>query len=129
MDQRFMKNFFKKILCPIDFDENSIAALEAARDLAVDPDATIYVLHVVTLMLGGFPKQFHAYPLTEQAASARLHVIARKHLEGKVRYELLTRTGDPASEILPKAAAKVRSPGPQTPLGGMLLISRPGPSP
>ncbi len=64
-----MRNFFKKILCPIDFDENSIAALEAARDLAVDPDATIYVLHVITLVLGGFPKQFHAYPLTITLAS------------------------------------------------------------
>jgi len=52
-----MKNLFKKILCPIDFDENSIAALEAARDLAVDPDATVFVLHVVRLVLAGFPKE------------------------------------------------------------------------
>jgi universal stress protein A len=95
-----MKNRFKKILCPIDFDENSTAALEAARDLAVDPKATLYVLHVIRLVLGGFPKEFRAYPLTEQAARARLQDIAREHLEGKVRYEILTRTGDPASVIL-----------------------------
>ena len=93
-------NLFKKILCPIEFDESSIAALDAARDLAVDSGATLCLLHVVRLVLAGFPKQFHAYPLTEQAARARLQDIAREHLEGKVRYEILTKTGDPASVIL-----------------------------
>lgn len=95
-----MKNLFKKILCPIDFDQNSIAALDVARDLAVDPQATLYVLHVVRLVLSGFPKRFHPYPMTEQAAKARLGDIARDHLEGKVRYELLTGTGEPADAIL-----------------------------
>ena len=52
----FMKNLFKKILCPIDFDENSIAALDAARDLAVDPNATVWVLYVVRLALLAFQK-------------------------------------------------------------------------
>jgi len=95
-----VKNPFKKILCPVDFDENSIAALDAARGLAVDPDATLYVLHVVRLVMAGFPKEFHSYPLTEQAARLRLQDIAREHLAGKVRYEILARTGDPASVIL-----------------------------
>jgi len=95
-----VKNPFRKILCPVDFDENSIAALNAARDLAVDPDATLYVLHVVRLVMAGFPKELHPYPLTEEAASLRLHDIAREHLAGKVRYEILARTGDPASVIL-----------------------------
>ena len=96
----FMKNLFKKILCPIDFDANSIAALDAARDLAVDQNGTVCVLYLVRLALAGFPKQLHPYPMTEQAARARLQDIAREHLEGKVRYEILTRTGDPASVIL-----------------------------
>jgi len=96
-----MKTLFKKILCPIDFDENSIAALDAARDLAVDPDATVFVLHVVRLVLAGFPKELHhPYQLTEQAAWARLQDIAREHLEGKVHYELFTKTGDPANVTL-----------------------------
>ncbi len=95
-----MKNLFKKILCPIDFDQSSIAALDAARDLAVDLQATLYVLHAVRLVLSGFPKRFHPYPMTEQEARARLGDIARDHLEGKVRYELLTRTDEPAEAIL-----------------------------
>ncbi len=95
-----MKNLFKKVLCPIDFDRNSIAALDVARDLAIDPQATLYVLHVVRLVLSGLPKRFHPYPMTEQEAGSRLDDIARDHLEGKVRYELLTRIDDPASAIL-----------------------------
>ena len=98
-----MKNLFKKILCPIDFDENSIAALDAARDLAVDPGATVFVLHVVRLVLAGFPKEIRPSQLSEQAAQARLQDIAREHLEGKVHYELFARTGDPASVILQSA--------------------------
>lgn len=95
-----VKNPFKKILCPVDFDENSMAALQVARDLAVDPDAQLYVVHVVRLVMGGFPKELHSYPLTEQAARLKLQDIARQHLEGKVRYETFVRTGDPASVIL-----------------------------
>jgi len=38
--------------------------------------------------------------MTEQAARARLQDIAREHLEGKVHYEILIRTGDPSEEIL-----------------------------
>ncbi|HLI61775.1 MAG TPA: universal stress protein, partial [Terriglobales bacterium] len=38
---------FKRILCPIDFDDNSLAALDYSADLALNGDATIYVLHVV----------------------------------------------------------------------------------
>lgn len=95
-----MQKLFKKILCPIDFDENSIAALDLARDLAADGDATLYVLHVVRLVMVGLPKEFHAYPRTEPEARARLHDIAREHLAGKVRYEQIAATGDPASEIL-----------------------------
>src|SRR5208283_1471390 len=41
----------------------------------------------------GFPKELHPYPMTEQAARARLQDIAREHIEGKVHYEILIRTG------------------------------------
>jgi nucleotide-binding universal stress UspA family protein len=95
-----VKSLFKRIVCPIDFDANSITALKLARDLATDPEATLYLLHVVGVVLAGFPKQFHAYPMTEHDARSRLQDIAREHLEGNVRYQVLTRTGDPASEIL-----------------------------
>ena len=95
-----MRNPFKKILCPVDFDENSIAALDVARDLAVDPDAKLYVVHVVRQVMAGFPKELHSYPQTERPARNKLQDITKQHLEGKVDYETVIRTGDPASVIL-----------------------------
>ena len=41
---------FKKILCPIDFDDNSIAALDTAAEMARQLDATVEVLHVVPIV-------------------------------------------------------------------------------
>ena len=40
---------YKTILCPVDFDENSMAALNHAKDLASELNATLHVLHVVHL--------------------------------------------------------------------------------
>lgn len=46
-----MPKLFKKILCPIQFDDNSIAALDQACELAHESDATLYVMNVVFLPL------------------------------------------------------------------------------
>jgi len=44
-----MPKIFNKILCPIGFDRNSVAALMFAHELA-DPDkSTLYLLHVVSV--------------------------------------------------------------------------------
>lgn len=99
-----MGKFFKKILCPIDFDDNSIAALQYARDLAKENDGILYVMHVVFVPLAspGFPTE--PYPaVSEEPSKVALENISREHLEGKVRYELATRTGKPA-DIINQAA-------------------------
>lgn len=41
---------YKIILCPVDFDDNSIAALAHARRLAIDMGATIHLLHVLPIL-------------------------------------------------------------------------------
>jgi universal stress protein A len=92
--------FFKNILCPIDFDDNSIAALRYARDLAKEQDATLHVMHVVFVPLAspGFPLE--PYPVvSEEPSNLELQKIAREHLDGKVRYELASRSGRPAETI------------------------------
>jgi hypothetical protein len=45
---------YKRILCPIDFDDNSLAALDAAAGLALEADGIVYVLHVVPMIVLGF---------------------------------------------------------------------------
>jgi nucleotide-binding universal stress UspA family protein len=46
-----MPKLFRKILCPIDFDDNSIAALVYARRLAQESGTLLYVLNVIFLPL------------------------------------------------------------------------------
>jgi universal stress protein A len=92
--------FFKKILCPIDFDDASIASLRYARDLARDNDATLYLMHVVFVPVAssGFPLE--PYPvISEEPSRVELQKVAHEQLEGNVRYELVIRTGKPADMI------------------------------
>jgi universal stress protein A len=95
-----VKKVLKKILCPIDYDHAWDEALRYARDLAEETDATLYVMHVILVPLptSGFPLE--PYPVVSDAPSKlELERIAREYLGGKVRYELLTRTGKPADLI------------------------------
>lgn len=92
---------FKKILCPVDFDDNSTAALKSAAEIALQNDGTVHVLHVVPMVVQpmGAPVYVDLYQGQEQAARAKLTEIAGKQLLG-IKYELMTRIGEPASAIL-----------------------------
>jgi nucleotide-binding universal stress UspA family protein len=45
-----MRYPYKRILCPVDFDDNSMAALAHARRLAIDMGATIFLVHVLPIL-------------------------------------------------------------------------------
>jgi nucleotide-binding universal stress UspA family protein len=93
----------RTILCPIDFDVNSLAALDMARDLARDNGAILYMLHVV----------IPPYPLLisppflahreRQYAAMRLDEIARDALRD-VNHSVVLKTGEPAGQIINTAA-------------------------
>jgi universal stress protein A len=100
-----MGKLFRKILCPVSFDSNSMAALEVARELAAEHDATIFLIHVVPAApLGTAPIPLEPFPQTEHDARARLQQIAGEHLEGKVKYKLVARSGDPARVVIAAVA-------------------------
>jgi CBS domain-containing protein len=92
---------FRKILCPVDFDDNSMHALESAADLARQNDGTVFMLHVVPMIIPptGMPVYVDLYKGQEDAARSRLAEIARKRLTG-LKYEILTHLGEPAETIL-----------------------------
>ena len=92
---------FKKILCPIDFDDNSVAALDTAAEMARQFDATIEVLHVVPIIVqpGGSPIYVDVYTAEEEASKAKLVDLAKTHLAG-VKYELKTTVAQPSAAIL-----------------------------
>jgi acetoin utilization protein AcuB len=92
---------YRKILCPVDFDDNSLAALGAAAEIVRHSDGTVFVLHIVPMVVAptGMPVYADIYRSQEESAWANLRAIARRELAA-VKYELLVDTGDPAGSIL-----------------------------
>jgi nucleotide-binding universal stress UspA family protein len=88
---------FKRILCPIDFDPNSLAALRLAAELAQERKATLHLLHVVALPSG--PEVALPFAKMEAAARTRLERTARQ-IKIKARYEVEVVLGDPGVEVL-----------------------------
>jgi len=90
---------FTRILCPIDFDHNSLSAVRMAGRMAQREQAKLYLLHVVPrtdpmVISAPFISQ-----RTEKRAGEELRNIAQHELAG-VEHELLVRFGHPAAEIL-----------------------------
>ena len=46
-----MTQQFSRILCPVDFDDNSMLALDTAANLARDSNGTVFILHVVPIIV------------------------------------------------------------------------------
>jgi nucleotide-binding universal stress UspA family protein/CBS domain-containing protein len=92
---------FRTILCPVDFDDSSMDALEMAAGVARQNDSTIIVLHVVPMLIEptDLPVYINLYKSQEQSARAKLEEIAHKQLAG-LNYQLLTEMGEPAAMIL-----------------------------
>jgi nucleotide-binding universal stress UspA family protein len=98
-----MEQLFRRILSPIDFDENSLLALDLACKLAAEHDATLYLTHVVPFPIvpaapgGAVPGSF---PFLEPEAKARLEQLGRKRIPNSVRYEVVSRMGLPVEVII-----------------------------
>jgi len=92
-----------RILCAVDFDVNSLAALDLARDLIRDNGGTLYVLHVVPSVAPLLVLAPLLIERTRHFARIRLDEVARESLS-EVDYRLILRTGDPAGQIIAAAA-------------------------
>jgi nucleotide-binding universal stress UspA family protein len=86
---------YTKILCPVDFDQNSAAALRYASELA-EPESVLYLLHSVPVE---WP-EFEHYPPTTELAQESLKNFAREQLTEQTKRELIVRAGDPAVTIV-----------------------------
>jgi nucleotide-binding universal stress UspA family protein len=92
---------FQKILCPIDFDENSSNALERAIEIARHFKAAIILVHAVPLVVqfGEVPMPIDLYQDQQKAALARLNEVAGRKLSG-VEHQTAVYTGDVAGSLL-----------------------------
>ncbi len=92
---------FKQILCPVDFDPNSLMALRLASELAQERKANLYLLHVVAIPPG--PEVALPFGKMEAAARTKLERLALKRVNGKAPYQVEVMMGDPSVEILQAA--------------------------
>src|SRR6266542_1222893 len=110
-EARDVSHLFIRILSPIDFHENSLAALEYAAQFARQYDATIYLLHVIPTDELHLHREVYRpasggvadIRWAEKVSKEKLQEIAQERLSGGIRHELLTRVGDAAKSILETA--------------------------
>ena len=98
-----MPQLFRKILCPVDFDDNSMAALDLACKVAVQNDAALCLLHVVPFPLAAGeigPLPSESLPVWERGAQVKLEQIGRERIPSSVRCEIASRSGQPIEEII-----------------------------
>jgi nucleotide-binding universal stress UspA family protein len=86
---------FKKILCPVQFDDSEQVSLDLAAHLAKDMDATVYLLHVVPILSVDAPDiTVSANTQAEDDARLRLQALAAERLAG-LKSEAITRIARP----------------------------------
>jgi nucleotide-binding universal stress UspA family protein len=97
---------FRKIICPVDFDDNSMAALDMACRVAAQDDASICLMHVVDIPAHSTempPEALKPFPVWEREARLKLDRIAVERIPRTTRSETFTRSGFPAGEIIATA--------------------------
>ena len=94
---------FKKILCAVDFDRNSMSALDFAGVLARQNDAFLHGLHVVVVALGNLGYPARPYQQLAHAERQNLQTLLDAHVPSGVLHESIVRLGNPAEEIVAAA--------------------------
>lgn len=102
---------FRAILCPVDFDDNSLAALDLACKAAAQGDAALALMHVVPLPvdapeIGALPSE--SVPLWQDEARTKLEQIAHEKIPGSIRKTVMIRIGRPP-EVIVAAAAELKA--------------------
>lgn len=105
-ESAYMPLPFRRILCPIDFSDNSLDALDIAASIVRGNAGVLFVLHVVPMAIPptGMPPYVSIYD-EEEAAKQRLNEIAGQRLAG-LKHELLIQLGEPARRIVDCMKAK-----------------------
>lgn len=105
MADRTQPHPYKSIVCAVDFDDSSLAALRQAACLAAASDATLHIVHVVPLIPGAGEVADSVGPGGDASAVQRLREIADRELAG-VKHEVHTKIAlhsDIAGNILSTA--------------------------
>lgn len=93
----------KRILCPVDFEDNCIQAVETASELGVLYQARVYFLHVITPVISAEDAPL-VYPLTKEEALTRIKEFVRGKVSDKTDCEMLSRYGLAPAQTIIKVA-------------------------
>jgi nucleotide-binding universal stress UspA family protein len=91
-----MAGMFKTILCPVDIDRDSLAALDTARSIGERNGSMIYILHVIAPRL---PGPLEPIPDWEKTVALKLENVAHQRFGDALRYQVLIRPGDPVLTV------------------------------
>jgi nucleotide-binding universal stress UspA family protein len=102
---------YTKILCPLDFDDNSRHALQHAAALALQSGGLLHLLHVVQInplvaegAAGGFAGK-ELYDAQVEASRRQLEEVAER-IAPNVKCVILIELGEPGATIV-EAAARI----------------------
>jgi nucleotide-binding universal stress UspA family protein len=104
-----MATIFSKLLCPIDFERDSMEALELACRIAKQNSATVCLLTVIGMPSAAAtavpPVPIFPSPEFEAETRSRLETLAQNKLAG-APCEIFVASGDAAPEILSLSAKR-----------------------
>ena len=90
---------FHRILCPIDFDDNSLSALRLGAQMAARDAARLYLMHVIRVVEEATVAAPAIFERDERTTGDELQKIAESHLKG-INYQVVLRYGHPAEQII-----------------------------
>ncbi len=92
---------FQRILLPVDFTPKNDSAVEVARELATQYDATLSLIHVIeTINLPEDDELRSFYAELEKRSRSQLNALARRFDETKTPVDQEVRFGHRAEEIV-----------------------------
>lgn len=97
---------FRKVLAPIEFDDdNSLIAFGLARQIAHRDGSLLILAHIVPLIIvpADVPVYRDVYAPQEAESKTRLEKLAREHLSGDMKYQIVVRVGDAPRLIVDSA--------------------------
>jgi len=93
-------HLYQTILSPVDFDENSLAAVKHAVQLAAEMGATLHLLHVISIIPTAPEIVQSLEPQSDLSARQRLQQIADRELVG-IKHQLHTKLS--LASLIPKS--------------------------
>lgn len=92
---------YRKVTCPIDFDDSSLEAVETAAQIVRQNDGMLILVHIVPMIIqpAGMPVYVDLYKGQEETARRELTEIVNTRLSG-INCELSVHNGEPAQTIL-----------------------------